>query len=79
MYLYDRKMVAITNHTHANLSSNNIRHMMVQDLKKIQNRKFPNFSHSVAGRVEANNNRETVLMCAPHLVKRPSKRSASMY
>ena len=48
--------------------------------KKIKNRKFPNFfafpKHKNA---EANNNREAVVVCARHVVKRPTKDIALVY
>ena len=68
MYLYDRNMVTNINLKYANSSSNYYVIMMLQNLKKIK--KFPIFDF------EANNNREAVVVCARHVVKRPSKRNA---
>ena len=42
---------------------------MVQNLKKVQNRKFPNFSSFLKHEApfKANNNREAVVVCARHI------------
>ena len=47
-----------------------IRHNAGTKLKKVQNRKFPHFLffRGTNCRVEAKNNRETVVVCAPHVV-----------
>ncbi len=49
--------------------------------KKINKSTIPIFSHSPGTkcRGEANNNREAVVACAKHVVKRPSKRSVLVY
>ena len=52
--------------------------MMVQNLeKKLKFENFQFFSHSrgMKCRPKVNNNREVVVVCARHVVKRPSKRS----
>ena len=79
MDLYNRKMATNTNLKYADSSLNYYVIIMVQNLKnKLKNRKFANFfafrRHEV--RVKANKNREAVVVCARHVVKRPSKRSA---
>ena len=78
MYLYDRNMMATPNYKYANSSSNYYVIMILQRKIKFQNRKFPIFSHfrGTKCRFEANNNRFAVVVCARHVVKRPSKRSA---
>ena len=50
---------------------------MVQDLKKVFKSKISNFFSFLRHEVpfKANNNREAVVVCARHVVKRPSKRS----
>ena len=50
---------------------------MVQNLKKVLKSKFSNFVSFLRHEVQfkANNNREAVVVCAIHVVKRPSKRS----
>ena len=55
---------------------------MVQNLKKVLkskiSKKFSFLRHEVP--FQANNNREAVVVCARHVVKRPSKRMrASVY
>ena len=55
---------------------------MLQNLKKkVKKSKISNFSHfrGTKCRVEANNNREAVVVCARHIVKRPSKRSGLVH
>ena len=49
---------------------------MVQNLKKFLNSRIKKKSHSRCMKCQpkANNNRETVVVCARHVVKRPSKR-----
>ena len=71
-------MLATRNHKYANSSLNYYVIMTVQNLKKFQNREFPIFSHfrGTKCRFEANNNRFVVVVCARHVVKRPSKRIA---
>ena len=78
MYLYDRNMVANTNLKYASSSSNYYVIMMVQNMKKLKIRNSQLFSHSrgTKCRFEANNNRDAFVVCARHVVKRPSKRSA---
>ena len=69
-----------TNIKYANSSMNYYVITIVQNLEKnqLQNRQFPIFFAypSRKYRVEANNNRKAVVICARHVVKRPSKRSA---
>ena len=73
-------MVTNTNFKYTS-SSSNYHVMLLQNLKKIKFSKIPNFSHSygMKCRVEANNHREAVVVCARHVVKRPSKRGALVY
>ena len=49
--------------------------------KKLITRNFQFFSHSqvIKCRPKANNNREAVVVCARHVVKRPSKHSVLVY
>ena len=55
--------------------------MMVQNLKKVLKLKISNFFLILRHEVpfKANNNREAVVVCAIHVVKRPSKRSVLVY
>ena len=50
---------------------------MVQNLKKVLESKISKFFSFLRHEVpfKANNNREAVVVCARHVVKRPSKRS----
>ena len=54
---------------------------MVQNLKKVLKLKISNFFLILRHEVpfKANNNREAVVVCAIHVVKRPSKRSVLVY
>ena len=54
---------------------------MVQNLKKVFKSKIFNFFSFLRHEVpfKANNNREAVVVCARHVVKRPSKRSVLVY
>ena len=75
MDLYDRKMVTNTNLEYAHSSSNYYVIMMLQNLKKkIENFKINSHSRGMKCQPKANNNREAVVACAKHVVKRPSKR-----
>ena len=78
MDLYDRNRLVTPNLKYANSSSNYYVIMMVQNLeKKPKLENFQFFSHSrgiKCSRPEANNNREAVVVCARHVVKRRSKR-----
>ena len=68
MYPYDRNMLATRNHKYANASLNYCAIMTIQNFQFF----------AIPGtkcQVEANNNREAVVVCARHVVKRPSKRS----
>ena len=81
MYIYTTKKVATRNHKYADSSSNYYVIMMVQNMKqKLNNPKFPIFSHSrgTKCRVKANTNRDAVGVCGKQ-VKRPSKRSELVY
>ena len=71
-------MVTNTNLKYADSSSNYYVIMIVQNLKKNSKSKISNFFafRATKCRVKANNNREAVVVCARHVVKRPSKRSA---
>ena len=53
---------------------------MVQNFKKNLNRKLKTKSHSrgIKCQPKANNNREAVVVCAKHVVKRPSKRMRAL-
>ena len=74
-------MVVTTNNNYANSSSNYYVIMLVQNLKNSQNRKCPIFSHfgGTKCRVEANNNRKTVVVCVKHVVKLLSMPSGLYY
>ena len=54
---------------------------MVQNLKKVLKSKISKFLSFLRHEVpfKANNNREAVVVCARHVVKRPSKRSVLVY
>ena len=70
MELYDRKMVTNTNLKYADSK------------KKFNSKILKKNSHSRGMKCQprANNNREAVVVCARHVVKRPSKRMrASIY
>ena len=77
MDLYDRNVLATPNLKYANSSSNYYVIMMVQNLKKLLkskiSKKISFLRHEVP--FKAKNNREAVVVCAIHVVKRPSKRS----
>ena len=83
MYLYDRNRLVTINLKYANSSSNYYVIMMVQNLKKnLYSKISKKNSHSRGMKCQpkANNNRKAVVVCARHVVKRPSKRMrASMY
>ena len=77
MYLYDRNMVVTPNLKYADSASNYYIIMKLLNLKKIKKSKISDsYSRGTKCPVEANNNREAVVVCARHVVKRPSKRSA---
>ncbi len=78
MYLYDRNIMVATNLKCDDSSPNYYVIMMQQNLKKKSKKStISNFLHTrgTKCRVEANNNREAVAVCARQVVKRPSKRS----
>ena len=83
MHLYDTKMVTNTNRKYANSSLNYCVIIMVQIFFKILNTKISKKnSHSWGMKCQpiANNNRQAVVVCARHVVKRPSKHMrASVY
>ena len=81
MYLYDTNSLATPNLKYANSSSNYYVIMMVQNLKKVLKSKFSNSFSFLRHEVpfKANNNREAVVVCARHVVKRPSKRSVLVF
>ena len=83
MDIYDRKMVISTNLKYADSSSNYYVIIMVQNLKKNLYPKISkknSHSRGMKCQLKANNNREAVVVCARHVVKRPSKRMrASRY
>ena len=77
MYLYDRNMLATTNYKYANSLSNYYITMVVLISKNFKIKLpiyFAFLRHEVPSK--ANNKRESVVVCAPHIMKRPSKRSA---
>ena len=77
MDLYDRKMVANTNLKYANSSLNYYVIIMVQKIFlnfKLENFQKKSHSRGIKCQPKANNNREAVVVCARHVVKRPSKR-----
>ena len=70
-------MATNTNLKYADSSSNYYVTIMVQKILKILNSKISkkNFhSRGMKCQPKANNNREAVVVCARHVVKRPSKR-----
>ena len=77
MDLYDRKMVTNTNLKYADSSLNYCLIIMVQKFLKILNSKISK-KHSrfrvMKCQPKANNNRFVVVVCARHVVRRPSKR-----
>ena len=83
MDLYDRKMVTNTNLKYAYSSLNYYIIIMVQNFFKCFNSnisKKNSHSRGIKCQPNANNNREVVVVCARHVVKRPSKRiRASTY
>ena len=77
MDLYDRKMVTNTNLKYADSLLNYYVIIMVTNLKKILNSKISkqnSDSRSIKCQPKANNNRFAVVVCARHVVQRPSKR-----
>ena len=77
MDLYDRKMVTNTYHKYAHSSLNYYVIIMVQNFFKILKSKISqknSHSRGMKCQPKVNNNREAVLVCAKHVVKRPSKR-----
>ena len=77
MYLYDRKMVTNTNLKYADSSSNYYVIIMVQNFKKkfeLENFQKNSHSRGMKCQPKANNYRFAVVVCARHVVKRPSKR-----
>ena len=81
MYLYATNRVNTPNLKYANSSSNYCVMMMLQNLKKVLKPNilifFSFFRHEVP--FKANNNRKAVVVCAKHVVKRPTKRSVLVY
>ena len=77
MDLYDRNMVINTNLKYADSSSNYYVIIMVQKFSKNLNSKISkqnSHSRGMKCQPKANNNRFAVVVCARHVVKRPSKR-----
>ncbi len=77
MYLYDRKMATNTNLKYADSSSELLRHHNGTKFKKKFNSKISkknSHSRGMKCQPKANNNRKAVVVCARHVVKRPSKR-----
>ena len=82
MDLYDRKMVTNTKLKYADSSLNYHVIIIVQNFLKILNSNFPKkiAFPGMKCQPKANNNRKAVVVCARHIVKRPSKRMrASCY
>ena len=77
MYLYARNRVTTPNLRYAHSSTNYYFIMMSQNLKKNLNRNFSIFFSFLMHEVpfKENNNRKAVVVCARHVVKRPSMRS----
>ena len=77
MYLYANNRVTTPNLKYANSSSNYCVIVMLQNLKKVLKSKIFKFFSFLRQEVpfKASNNREAVVVCAKHVVKRPSKRS----
>ena len=73
MDLYDRKMVTNTNLRDAYSSVDYYVIIMVQNFK-LENFQKNSHSRGMKCQPKANNNREAVVVCARHVVKRPSKR-----
>ena len=79
MDLYDRKMGNNTNLRYAYSTLNYYVIIMVQNFK-LENFQKILHSRGMKCQPKANNNREAVVVCARHVVKRPSKRMlASIY
>ena len=81
MYLYATNRVTAPNFKYVDSSSNYCVSMMLQNLKKVLKSKIFNFFSFMRHEVpfKENNNREAVVVCARHVVKRPSKRSVLVY
>ena len=81
MDFYNKKMATNTNLKYAASSLNYYVIMMVNFKKKLKIENFQKNSHFRGTKccVEANNNREAVVVCARHVVKRPIKRSVVVY
>ena len=81
MELYDRKMVTNTNLKDTDSSLNYYVIKMVQNLKnfKLENLQKNSHSRGMKFQPKTNNNREAVVVCARHVVKRPSKRCALVH
>ena len=77
MYLYANNRVTTPNLKYADSSTNYCVIMMLQNLEKVLKSKIFKFFSFLRHEVpfKANNNREAVVVCARHVVKRPSKRS----
>ena len=76
MDIYDRKMATNTNLKYADSSSNYCVILIVKILKIFNSQISKKKSHSWGMKCQpkANKNREAVVVCARHVVKRPSKR-----
>ena len=77
MDIYDRKRTTNTNLEYADTSSNYCVIIMVQKFFKMLNSKISkkkSHSRRMKCQPKANNNRKAVVVCARHVVKRPSKR-----
>ena len=67
------KYASYPNHNYANPFSNYYLIMIVQTLKKISKKKFKKIQlQDISLGMQAHHNREAVIMCTLHLVKRPS-------
>ena len=78
MDIYDRNMGTNTNFKYTHSSSNYYVIIMVQKFKKnfyLENFKKKSHFRGMKCQSKANNNREAVVVCTRHVVKRTSKRS----
>ena len=76
MDLYDKKMVINTNLKNADTSLNSGHYNGTKFKKNFNSKISKKNSHSRGMKCQpkANSNRETVVVCTRHVVKRPSKR-----
>ena len=77
-------MIENGNHTNLKYADSSLNYYVIMMVKKFLNfltGKFQKKSHSRGMKCQpkANNNREAVVVCARHVVKRPSKRMRASY